>query len=66
MGSCGYLFKKIGLVTLELSSNISFDTLFEDAIDAGAEDIKSYNNLTEVSTIIKHIYCFLIMYILRL
>lgn len=64
MGSCGYLFRKIGLITLELPSNISFDTLFEDAIDAGAEDIKSDNNLTEVSTIIKTIYCFLIIHIL--
>ncbi|EIM23580.1 DUF28-domain-containing protein [Wallemia mellicola CBS 633.66] len=51
MASCGYLFSRKGVINLELQDSASFDTLFEDSIDAGGEDIvQKDHNLVEIIT----------------
>lgn len=48
MASCGYLFSRKGVINLKQDST-SFDTLFEDSIDAGGEDIvQKDHNIVEV------------------
>ncbi|TIA93619.1 hypothetical protein E3P99_00036 [Wallemia hederae] len=56
MAACGYLFARKGVVVVELPSGVdaqthSFDKLFEDAVDAGGEDVVHKDvNLVEIIT----------------
>ncbi|MCP4160385.1 MAG: YebC/PmpR family DNA-binding transcriptional regulator [Deltaproteobacteria bacterium] len=48
-GSVSYQFKRKGIITYE-TENIDFDTLFETALEAGAEDVSDEGGIVEVST----------------
>lgn len=48
-GSVSWMFDKTGQIIME-SKSVSEDTVFEDAIDAGADDFYSNNNFYLVST----------------
>ncbi|MBW2287446.1 MAG: YebC/PmpR family DNA-binding transcriptional regulator [Deltaproteobacteria bacterium] len=48
-GCVGYLFKKQGMITFELSG-IDSDALMEAALDAGAEDVVESDGTLEVAT----------------
>lgn len=48
-GSVSYQFKNIGEIVLEKDSK-SFDEIFQDALDAGAEDLEEYDSQVIIST----------------
>jgi transcriptional/translational regulatory protein YebC/TACO1 len=47
-GSVSFLFERKGLISFSLDND--FDTIFEAALEAGAEDVKDEGDIYEVTT----------------
>lgn len=55
-GAVSYMFVRMGEIVINKDNKISFDTVFEDALEAGAEDVEESNEVFLVYTKVEDLH----------